>query len=324
MAQRKQQCKVGENKSELVRDVPLACADEGAAVEFLERLRWDGDPCCPECESRNVYQMKNRQTGEREKHYRWRCRDCGRLYSVRLGTVLEESRIPLRHWCYAFWAACAGKKGVSAKQIQRMTGVSYKSALFMMHRVRWAMAPINAPKLEGVVQVDETYIGGRPRYVIPHAHKAKHGPRKRNKRVVFAALCQDTGQVRARVLPNVTGESLRNAVNDLVERSSKLVTDEARAYPRIAADFAGHETVQHRLDQYVREGITTNTVEGFFSLFKRQIFGTHHNVSKKHLQRYVDEAEFKYNTRKVDDGERMRRAVQGAVGKRLVYKSKGE
>src|SRR5258705_3350330 len=150
--------------NEQTKTLPKACSDEAAAVEFLECQRWASDPYCPRCESRRVHQLKQRGNGTRSKRFLWYCEICQRQFTVRIGTVLEDSRIALRHWCYAFWAACASKKGVSALQIKRMTGLSYKSALFMMHRIRWAMMDeFNAP-LQGTVEVDEAYVGGKPRY----------------------------------------------------------------------------------------------------------------------------------------------------------------
>src|SRR5437868_13878280 len=159
----KEQCKVGENKSEVVRALPLVCTNEMAAVEVVEQLRWNGNFCCPRCGVTDVYTVKDRKTGQRNKDYRWRCRGCGEFYTARTGTVMEDSRIPMRHWCWAFWQLCSSKKGISAKQIQRQTGLSYKSALFLLHRVRFAMADLQAVTLTGIVECDETYIGGKPR-----------------------------------------------------------------------------------------------------------------------------------------------------------------
>ena len=136
----KENGKVASDKSEVIARIPMACANEAAAVEFMEELRFGDDPFCPRCGSVDVYQMKDRKTGERNRRFLWRCRDCERQYSVRIGTVMEESAIPLHVWCFAFWAACSSKKGVSALQIQRQSGLSYKSALFLMHRIRYAMA----------------------------------------------------------------------------------------------------------------------------------------------------------------------------------------
>lgn len=139
-----------------LKALPMACLDERSAVEFLERQRWGDSPACPKCGDMDVYQMRDRETGERNKRCLWRCNGCGDQFTVRIGTVFEESRIPLKHWCYAFWAACASKKGLSALQIRRQTQVSYKSALFMMHRIRYAMSP-------AIVGADKTWIGGKTR-----------------------------------------------------------------------------------------------------------------------------------------------------------------
>lgn len=140
--------KVAQDKSKIVAEIPAACSDEATAVEFMEKVRWGGEPFCPHCGTvGECRQMKDRTTGERSKRFLWRCMACRKQFTVRVGTVFEDSRIPLRHWCYAFWAACASKKGVSALQIKRMTGLSYKSALFMMHRIRFAMADPSARPL---------------------------------------------------------------------------------------------------------------------------------------------------------------------------------
>jgi len=148
---------MNKNTDNVVKEIPKACADENTAVEFLEKQRWGDTPACPHCGATHVYQMKSRD-GERNKRYLWKCKECDKQYTVRVGTVFEESRIPLQHWCYAFWAACASKKGVSALQISLMTGVTYKSALFMMHRIRLAMADdYSKPEpMTGIVETDET------------------------------------------------------------------------------------------------------------------------------------------------------------------------
>jgi transposase-like protein len=156
----KGQRKVASDKSAIVAAVPRACADEFAAVEFIESLRWSvTGPCCLYCGNTDVYQMKDSKTGKRNKRFLWRCRGCKQQYSVRVGTVMEDSRIPLRHWAYALWKSCSSKKGVSALQIKRETGLTYKSALFMMHRIRFGMAEdwTGQPKLSGTVEADETY-----------------------------------------------------------------------------------------------------------------------------------------------------------------------
>src|SRR6266567_9500026 len=194
------------SKSATVKQIPAACTDELAAVEFLEAQRWGAKPTCVHCGSSNVYKMTDAQTGKRNARFLWRCHDCKKQYTVRVGTVYEESRILLKHWCYAFWRAATSKKGVAALEIMRQCQISYKSALFLMTRIRFAMAPDpDAEKLTGTVEGDETYIGGKPRY----KGKSKRG-RGTSKTPVFAAVSRD-GQIRRRVVADVTGETLQDA-----------------------------------------------------------------------------------------------------------------
>ncbi|MFY9950012.1 MAG: IS1595 family transposase [Candidatus Sulfotelmatobacter sp.] len=203
-------------KSKTVEDIPLACSNELTAVEFLEKQRWGNTPACVKCGSVEVYKMKDAKTGERNSRYLWRCRDCKEQYTVRIGTVYEESRIELRHWCYAFWRACTSKKGVSALEIKRHCQISYKSALFLMNRIRFAMAPeSNNPKLAGIVEADETYIGARrPRY---RGTALKSG-RGTSKTAVFVAV-ERNGQLRRRIIPDVTGHTLKTALREEVKPS---------------------------------------------------------------------------------------------------------
>ncbi len=311
--------KIAKDKSEIVRNLPKACSDESAAVAFLEAQRWGDHPGCVHCGSMDVYQMKGRD-GERNKRYLWRCRDCDKQYTVRVGTVFEDSGIPLRHWCYAFWAACASKKGVSALQIKRQTGLSYKSALFMMHRIRYAMADDLAEpeQLTGIVEVDETYVGGKPRHKGPH-NKAKMG--RGTDKAPVVALVQRGGNVRALTLPKVNAKNLRQVIRQNVHKSARLITDDAPFYKGLHPKFeGGHDRIKHCDGVYAVGDITTNTVEGFFSILKRGMMGTFHAVSKKHLHRYVSEFQYRYNTRKMEDGERTVLAIQKAAGKRLRYR----
>lgn len=307
----------------IVNNIPRACADETAAVLFLEAQRWGDMPICAHCESENVYQMKGRD-GERNKRFLWRCKDCGKQYTVRVGTVFEDSRIPLRHWCYAFWAACASKKGVSALQIKRQTQVTYKSALFMMHRIRFAMADEpGAPRpLTGTVEVDETYVGGKPR------HRGPQNPKKRGRgtdKPPVVAIVERNGDVRAAVVDKVNAKNLKRMIRENVDQSAKIMTDEASFYKGLGKEFeGGHHTVVHSRGEYSRGDVTTNAVEGFFSILKRGINGTFHSVSKKHLHRYVGEFAFRYNTRKITDGERVITVIKKAEGKRLMYKAPAE
>jgi transposase-like protein len=184
--------------------------------------------------------MRDRKTGERNKRFLWRCLDCSQQYTVRIGTVYEESRIPLRHWCYAFWRAATSKKGVSALEIKRHCQISYKSSLFLMNRIRFAMAPDpDAPKLNGVVECDETYCGGRPRV----KGMSKRG-RGTSKTPLFAAV-ERSGRIRRRVIADVTGDTLKDAIRDVVDPRAHIMTDEHHGYRGIGNEYASHQTVRH-------------------------------------------------------------------------------
>jgi transposase-like protein len=304
------------SESETIAHIPVACSEESAAVEFLEDLRWGATPGCVHCGSVDVYKMLDAKTGKRNRRFLWRCRDCGQQYTVRIGTVYEESRIELRHWCYAFWRSCTSKKGVSALEIKRQCQISYKSALFLMNRIRFAMAPAaDSPKLTGTVECDEVYIGGKPRY----RGISKRG-RGTKKTPVFAAV-QRGGQLRRRVVADVTAKTLKAAIREDVDAQARIVTDENSAYLGIGPEYAGgHETVCHGTREYVRGDIHTNTAESSHALIKRGLVGIYHSVSRAYLHRYLWQFDFMWNNRKMNDGERTITAIKASDGKRLMYK----
>lgn len=305
--------------SEIIEEMPAVCADELAAVEFFERKIWNGTPRCPHCKSTKVYQMMDAKTGQRNKRFLWRCHKCHEQFTIRIGTVLEESRIPLRHWAYAFWRAVTSKKGVSALEIKRHCQIGYPAALFLMHRIRFAMTPENgaSPKLSGIVECDETYVGGKPRRFTGF-HKPGRGT---SKTPVFG-MVERGGNIQRRVVANVSGKTLKGAIRECVDQSATIMTDEWPAYRGIGKEFnGGHAVINHGMRQYVNGDISTNTAESSFAILKRGITGIYHAVSKKHLHRYVGEFDFRWNTRKMNDGERIVSAVQGAQGKRLDFKS---
>lgn len=303
------------SKSKVIGDIPLACSDELAAVELLEKMRWGKTPACVHCGSVNVYKMVDAMTGERSTRFLWRCRDCGKQYTVRIGTVYEESRIELRHWCYAFWRASTSKKGVSALEIKRHCQISYKSALFLMNRIRFAMAPDNAAadKLIGTVECDETYIGGKPRY--KGLSKRGRGTKK------TAVAVERGGRIRRQILPTVSGKTLKYAIRELVSKQARIITDELPGYRDVGCEMeGGHDSVSHSTREYVRGDIHTNTAESSFAILKRGITGIHHSVSKEYLHRYLWHFDFLWNNRKLNDGERTVLAMKAADGKRLMYK----
>jgi transposase-like protein len=317
----KGQRKIGSDKTAIIAALPRACSDEVAAVEFFESQRWgETGFCCPRCGDTDVYQMKDRKTGERNRRFLWRCKGCQKQYTVRVGTVYEDSAIPLRHWCYAFWKACSSKKGVSALQIKRETGLTYKSALFLMHRIRWAMAEDYSalPKMTGIVEADETFVGGKPR------HKGlKPGPRKGgDAKTPVVALVQRDGNIRSFVTADVTAANVGRVLRENISLDAHLMTDGPPIYTRnLGRPFARHGFTDHAAGQYaLPDGTHSNTVESAFSLLKRGIYGTFHNVSRKHLHRYVAEFDFRWNARKIDDGARTMLAIRRADGKRLRYR----
>ena len=320
----KGQGKVASAKSDIVARLPRACQDEQAAVEFFESERWGlTGPCCPHCGDTDVYQMRDRETGQRNKRFLWRCKGCNKQFTVRVNSVYEDSPIPMRHWAYGFWAACASKKGISAKQIQRMTGLSYKSALFMMHRVRFAMAEdySSQPKLSGIVEADEAFVGGKPRNKHP---QGKSGPRKGflDHKTPVVSVVQRGGQIRSFVTADVTAANVGKVLRENVSLDSHLMTDSSPIYRfTLGKPFARHGMTDHSKGEYAKpDGTHSNTVESAFALLKRGIYGTFHNVSRKHLHRYLAEFDFRWNGRKIDDGARTALAIRNAAGKRLRYR----
>lgn len=308
-----------------VEALPLACASELAAVEFLETRRWGNTPACVHCGSVGVYQMTDKATVGRNKRYLWRCHDCKKQYTVRVGTIFEDSALPLNKWCLGFWEACACKNGISAMELQRKLQITYKSALFMLHRIRHAMGSdwTKPPKMTGTVEADETFVGGKPR-VKMNGRDWKSVRKQWSTKTTVLAVVERGGKVRVRVVANVTARNLRKMLNNHVEPGSTVMTDELPMYREAVHPIdCTHETVKHSNGEYVRfdnPSVHTNTIEGFFSRVKRQLNGTYHAVSKKHLHRYMSHAEWLYNHREMNDGERVGKLVKDADGKRLMYR----
>lgn len=292
-----------------------AAVSEDAAVAFLEAQRWGGSHCCPRCGDTSVYMMMSGES--RNRDYRWRCRGCKMMYTVRTGTVFAETRLPLRVWVYAFWKACSSKKGISALQLSREMEITHKSALFVLRRIRHGMSQENAPKLTGTLEIDECYVGGRPRN--PNMGKRGRGTEK----VPVVAIVQRGGEVRYRMMERLTSARLSSVIAANADLSSRVMTDDLHVYRKIARPFAGgHGVVKHSAGEYAIRGtdVHSNTVESVFSLLKRGVMGTWHSVSRKHLPNYLNEFEFRWNTRHDDDGTRVVAAIRGSEGKRLMYR----
>jgi transposase-like protein len=294
--------------------------DDDAAREHLETVLWPLGPECPRCHVRGdrITKLQSKTKSTRPGVYK--CKDCRKPFSVTVRTVMERSHIPLSKWVLAAQLMASSKKSMSAHQLHRMLGNSYEAAWFLFHRLREAANELDgALPLGGedkVVEADESYIGGKAR------NKAFGPPPK--KMAVFT-LVEREGEARSRHVADVTAKTLREAIVTQASRKSYLMTDEALVYERLGREFAGHGTVNHSADEYVRTGgfHHTNTVESFFALFKRAVYGQFHHVSEAHLHRYLAEADFKYNTRATlgyDDAERAAALLRGTKGKRLLYR----
>lgn len=308
----------------VIRDLPLACADEKAAVEFMEAQRWGDHPACPRCGDLAVYQMKDSKTGERQANFRWRCHGCKEQFTVRIGTVFEDSRAPLRHWCFVFWRAATSKKGVSALEIHRQTGLSYKTCLFMLHRVRTAMDSQDIEPLSGTVEVDETFVGGKPRRSNNHkkfsgTERSEHQKQAMKRKQPVLGILQRNGKIRPMVIADVTANTLKANITKHVHPSATVMTDDWAGYRFLGREGWKHDSVNHSRYEYARGDVTTNRIEGFFSILKRGLNGIYHSVSKKHLHRYLKEFEFRYNNKELTDGQRVIAAIKAAQGKRLTY-----
>ena len=296
--------------------------DEDAAIAHVERSRWpNGDVVCPHCGSLSVHRMSGKtQAGM------FQCNDCRDKFTCRTGTVMERSHIPLNKWVLAFHLMASSKKGMSAHQLHRMLGVTYKTAWFLAHRIREAMGDAEPSKSGGplggegrVVEVDETYVGGKS---INRAHR-KPAPKK-----AVVTLIERGGSARSFHVPNVDAKNVREKVVANASRKSALMTDESNIYTRLGREFASHHAVDHTRDEYAYfdrltgRTVSINISENFFSIFKRGITGVYHSISVAHLHRYLAEFDFRYNNRSklgVEDAERAAKAVLGAEGKRLTY-----
>ncbi len=288
----------------------LSRMTENEARALLERVRWPNGPVCHHCGSFDIVPIGGKSARPGLK----RCRDCRKQFTVTVGTIFERSHIPLRNWVYAFGRMCASKKGISAHQLHRELGTTYKTAWFMCHRIRHAMQVSAMAPLTGTVEVDETYVGGKPRY----KGQSKRG--RGTKKTPVLALVERNGKVRNQVLCDVTGRTLKGAIRDHVAPAATIMTDENSSYTGIGKEFAGHETVTHSASEYARpDGANTNTVESYFAIMKRGVYGTFHHLSRQHLPRYCDEFAFRWNHRDLDDGQRTTAALKMVEGKRLTY-----
>ena len=291
--------------------------DADKAREYLEALRWSNGVICPHC---GVVGHAYALQGEKHRSGLYKCGGCRKQFTVTVGTVFERSKIKLHIWLQAVHLMCASKKGISSKQLERMLGVTYKTAWFMSHRIREAMRDKSSGSLlgagGGTVEVDETYRGNSKRSKIGRKYTGRGGDHKEK----IVSLVERNGDVRSFHVKAVTGATLRTIMKEQIAEDANLMTDELRLYMPIGKEFASHETVEHSAKEYDRGNAHTNTIEGFFSILKRGLIGTFHHVGRQQLKRYVKEFDFRYIHRKTTDTERTRVALEGIGGKRLMYR----
>lgn len=298
--------------------------DEVTAREALEAVRWPNGPTCPHCGAvENIKAMVSKSARPGLKY----CNACKGQFTVTVGTVFERSKIPLTKWWLAAHLMGSSKKGMSAHQLHRTLGVTYKTAWFMAHRIREAMRDMGVEPMGGegeTVEADESYVGGKER----NKHKSKRDAKNIGgvgKAMVFS-LVERGGKVRSRHMTSVNTHNLRAILTAQLKRGTAVMTDEAGQYRQVGRDFP-HEAVNHGIGEYVRGGAHTNTVEGYFSILKRGVNGVYHHVSQQHLKRYLAEFDFRYNNRSalgVEDAERTERLMAGIEGKRLTYRRTDE
>ena len=298
--------------------------NEEAAYEFVEARIWPHGPVCPHCggvEKNRKMQGKSTRIGV------YKCYDCRKPFTVKVGTIFESSHIPMNVWLQAIFLVASSKKGISSNQLHRMLGVSLKSAWFMSHRIREAMRSGDFAQFGaggGVVEVDETYIG-HDKTIKPKGEKRGRGFHHKNK--VLSLVDRNSGQARSFVVDDVKASTLAPIVRENLSREAHLMTDENYSYIMVGREFSAHGIVHHKRGEYVQkenQNLHTNTIEGFFSVFKRGMKGVYQHCAHNHLHRYVAEFDFRYNNRKalgVNDAERADKLLKGFIGKRLTYET---
>lgn len=296
-------------------------SDADKARELLERLRWPNGVVCPHCKNNGATKPISKLTPKTESKTAVRkgvhfCGACRKQFTVTVGTVFEGSHIPISKWLMAMFIIGSSKKGISAHQLHRMLKITYKSAWFMAHRIRFAMGEDSTPEnmLKGVVEIDETYVGGEG-----------DAKTKFSRKTPVVALIERGGKMRTKVVSTVTQKNLRQCLHETVSKDATVNTDQHVVYKLEFKDWKRHDVVNHSKFEYSRNNADgtksgINTCESFFSLLKRGVYGAWHCVSREHLQKYTNEFAFRWNTRKDSDGVRMEKFVPMIEGKRLLYR----
>ena len=295
--------------------------DEQAAYDYVEARVWPHGATCPKCgERERVSKMKGKST----RMGAYKCYQCRRPFTVKVGTVFESSHVPMNIWLQAIYLICGSKKGISSNQLHRILGVTLKTAWFMSHRIREAMRSGNLAPMGGgggIVEADETFIGTEP-----GVEKHKNARGWAHKMKVLSLVERRTGRVTSFVVDSVNREEILPILRENIAREARLFTDEAAQYRGLGRAFGEHASVSHKSGEYGRGEIHTNTVEGYYSIFKRGMRGIYQHCAKKHLHRYAAEFDFRYSNRKavgIEDVQRADLALVGIVGKRLTYQTIG-
>ena len=298
------------NQPKTLQEAILYFSDKQTAIDFIASLRWLDGVKCPYCQSDNLGYVKTR--------FIWQCKGCKKQFSVKVGTIFEDSPIGLDKWLCAIWMIASAKNGISSYEIHRSLGVTQKTGWFMLHRIRLAMQNGSFDKLSGHVEVDETYVGGK----VANMHKGKRDEREQQGRgsvgkAIVVGLLERNGQVRTKVVKKAKKKVLHNLIRDNVEQGANLYTDAFKSYDGLTAEYI-HETIDHATE-YVRGNVHTNGIENFWSLFKRALRGTYTNCDSVHLFRYLDEQTFRFNNRKTTDSVRFALVLHMVTGKRITY-----
>lgn len=293
-----------------LRELMNKLGDENKAREYMEQMRWGGSPICPHCNHNKPYRLKNGKT------FRCSSKTCRKDFTVLVGTIFENTKIKLSIWIGALFILTGHKKGISSHQLARDLGITQKSAWFVNHRLRLIMGDPDPEPLINIVETDETYVGAKFEKMNRATRKKWQESGQDNKTAVMGLLQRD-GKARLTV---IGASSFKDVVRDNVSTSAIVITDSHLSYVGLGAEFAGHETVNHSIQEYKNGIACTNGVEGFFSIFKRTIYGTYHSVSPKHLHRYCTETTYRFNSRKIKDADRFKQAISNVEG-RLKYKN---
>jgi transposase-like protein len=295
-----------QHKFNSLLDIVKHFPDEKSCLEHLEKMRWNNKIICPHCGSdRKIYRINDGKL--------FKCSDCLKQFTIRVGTIFEDSALPLQKWFMGIYLIMAHKKGISSVQLGKDIEVTQKTAWFMLHRIRYAIRTKSFDKpLDGIIEVDETFIGGK-------THGQGTGYSQPNKTAVFG-MVERKGDVRANTVKHVNGKTLKPIIIENVSKKSIIMSDEFGAYKDLDKKFKDHQIVVHSNKEYVRGIAHTNCIESFWALLKRSIVGIYHHVDKKHLDKYVDEFEFRYNNRYIHDAERFSSMLSLCHG-RLMYKN---